>query len=121
MGSNTSQFRASTLRQAYTYAWSGTRYRDLSTANASLIEEGLADGHDMDDFIALTVHLIEKTSRRIVRSQDLCIETPYTENLASSRADLWFHATLDKMEEEQAKSTVHVEVTVKDKEKPCQD
>lgn len=103
------------LRRTYTYAWSGTRYCDLnmSEANLALIKEDLAEGYDKDDFIAMTVFLVHRTSKRIVKTQDLCIEKPYPESRAASRAELWFYATLDEMAEDEPE-IVEVEVEVKE-------
>jgi len=109
--------------ESFTYAWTGTRYCDLqmSEANLRLIQDDLAAGYDKEDYIAVTALLIDRASRQVVLSKDLCLDNPYPLRRVVSRVDLWFHATIDEMEKEEAKNVVEVKVEVKNKEEPCQE
>lgn len=113
MGSLRTPQANSPLKESYTYAWIGTRYCDLqvSETNLRLIQDDLAIGHDKEDYIAVTAYLIDKESRRIVFSQDLCLDNPYPESHVISRVNLWFHATLDVMTE---RNSVEVAVEIKE-------
>ena len=117
MGQIEAIHRGATVRDRFTYAWKGTRYCDLqmSEANLKLIQEDLADGYNRDDYIAITVHLVDRKSRCIVRSHDLGLEIPYPKSLAKGRAELWYEATMDEMEKEQQPALIEIEVEVKEK------
>lgn len=97
-----------TLEERYTYAWKGVRFRDLSTRNVAVIKEGLADGYTLDHYITMIAFLIDRKTGRVVLEHELNIDTPYTEQLAASRAELWYCATLDDM----AAGNLRLEATV---------
>lgn len=103
------------VKDNYTFAWSGTRYCDLnvSEANLALIKDGLAEGYAKDAFIAITAHLVHRTTGLIIRSEDIPVEDPLSWEDAAQVVVEWYRRVTDEMKDKDAERIVEVEVKVK--------
>lgn len=116
MGQDRAVQDVKSVRAGYAFAWTGTRYCDLnmSEMNLTLIKEGLADGHAKDAFIAITAHLVHKTSRLILLSEDIPVEEPLSWEEAARVVRRWYTRKTDEIANPEGEQTITIEVEVKE-------